>query len=254
MDVIIIYLFIIGLFFGSFYNVVAERLSNNKSIIIPGSHCENCNHRLAWYELIPVFSFIFLGGKCRKCKTHISIQYPLMEILTGCFFALSYYIFGLSYETLISLVVVSVVIITFASDCKYMIILDEVIIIGTVLICLIYLFAYGHELILKSLLRGLILFVIFLAIKLIGDKAFKQESLGWGDVKLSFFSGVVLGIKLGVIYIFVAAFLALPYAIFVSITKKNSVIPFGPFLVISLLLIYWNSDFVITLVNYLFRV
>ena len=68
MVVILIYLFILGLFVGSFYNVVALRLSKNESIVFPGSHCVNCDHKLSWYELIPVFSYIGLRGKCKKCK------------------------------------------------------------------------------------------------------------------------------------------------------------------------------------------
>lgn len=254
MDVILIYLFIVGLFVGSFYNVVALRLSKNESIIFPGSHCVNCNHRLAWYELIPVFSYVFLRGKCKKCKIHISLQYPLIEILTGILFAISYYLYGLSYETLISIVVVSVVIITFISDCKFMVILDEVLIIGSLLLALFFFLTGGVDLLIRCIIRGIILFIIMLSIKLIGDKAFKQESLGWGDVKLSFLVGMVLGIKLGVIYIFIGAFLALPYAIYVTLRKKEGMIPFGPFLVTSLLLIYWNSELVSSIMNYILGV
>lgn len=254
MDVILVYLFIVGLFIGSFYNVVALRLSNNESIMFPGSHCVNCNHRLAWYELIPVFSYVFLKGKCKKCKIHISIQYPLIELLTGTLFSLSYYLYGISYETLISLVIVSVVIITFVSDCKFMIILDEVLVIGVILLGLLFFMSSGVEILVRSLIRGLILFIIMLAIKLIGDKAFKQESLGWGDVKLAFFAGMILGIKLGVVYLFLGAFIALPYAIYATIKKKDGMIPFGPFLVISLLFIYWNSGLVSNTISLLLGV
>ena len=94
MDEIMVYLFIVGLFFGSFFNCIANRLSKNESIIRPASHCENCKHELAWYELIPVFSYLFLKGKCKKCHTKLSIWYPLTEIATGLLFALSYLKFG----------------------------------------------------------------------------------------------------------------------------------------------------------------
>ena len=110
MGVILLYLFLLGLFVGSFYNVVALRLCKNESIVFPGSHCVNCNHKLAWYELIPVFSYIGLRGKCKKCKIHISIQYPIIEFLTGVLFALSFYIFGFSLQTLASLILVSIVV------------------------------------------------------------------------------------------------------------------------------------------------
>ena len=89
MVIILLSLFIIGTFFGSFYCCIANRLSKNESIIRPGSHCENCNHRLTWYELIPVFSYIFLGGKCSKCKIKLSKEYLIAELATGLLFALS---------------------------------------------------------------------------------------------------------------------------------------------------------------------
>ncbi len=249
MDVILIYLFIVGLFLGSFYNVVALRLSNNESIVFPGSHCVNCNHKLSWYELIPVFSYIGLGGKCKKCKKHISMQYPLIELSTGILFATSYYIYGFTIMTLISIVISSVVIITFITDCKYMIILDEVIVVASIILTFLYFFEGGIDLIISKLIGGIAIFALMFLIKVLGDKAFKQESLGWGDVKLSFLAGYVLGTSVGTIYIFVSSFLALPYAIFSSIRKKDNVLPFGPFLVISLLVLFWNIDPVLRLLR-----
>lgn len=254
MDLIGLYLFITGLFFGSFYLVVAERLSNNKSIIFPGSHCDNCNHKLRWYELIPVFSYIFLKGKCKKCFTKLSVLYPLTEIITGVLFVLSYYLNGISFETLTSIVLVSIVIIIMITDIKYMIILDEVLITGMVLFSLITYFGYGIEALCTCLLNSLILGIIMLLIKLLGDRAFKKESLGWGDVKLTFLAGYLLGIEMGFIYIFLGAFLALPYAIYVTIKKGEGLIPFGPFLVISILLIYWNLPLVEKIIHSLLGV
>ncbi len=249
MDVILIYLFIAGLFFGSFYNVVALRLSNNESIVFPGSHCVNCNHRLSWYELIPVFSYIGLGGKCKKCKKGISIQYPMAELATGILFAFSYHVYGFSIMTLISILLSSVVIITFITDCKYMIILDEVIVIGGILLTILYFFEGGLHLILTKLAGGIAIFALMFMIKKLGDRAFKQESLGWGDVKLSFLAGYVLGTSVGTIYIFLASFLALPYAIISSIRKKNNILPFGPFLVISLMILFWNMNWVLEMLK-----
>lgn len=249
MGVILLYLFLLGLFVGSFYNVVALRLCKNESIVFPGSHCVNCNHKLAWYELIPVFSYIGLRGKCKKCKIHISLQYPIIEVLTGILFALSFHIFGFSYETLTSLILVSIVVISYVSDFKYMVILDEVLVIGGLLLCIVNFFKGGFALVGTSLLNGLVMFIIMLLIKLIGDKAFKQESLGWGDVKLSFIAGMFLGIPLGIVYIFAGSFLAFPYALIVTLRKKESLIPFGPFLATALLLIFWNYDLVFNFIN-----
>lgn len=250
---ILLYLFIIGLFVGSFYNVVALRLCKNESIVFPGSHCVNCNHKLSWYELIPVFSYIGLRGRCHHCKKHISLQYPLIELLTGILFALSFYIFGFSYNTLISIVLCSIVIITYITDSKYMVILDEVLVVGSILILLIYLIFEGIVPSLWHLFDALIVFLIMVLVKFLGDFAFKQESLGWGDVKLSFITGLVLGINLGIAYIVLGSFLAFPYALYISIKKKDSILPFGPFLATSLLIIFWNysaiSSFFMTLLG-----
>ena len=251
MDLITLYLFIIGLFFGSFYNVVALRRVKNESIVFPASHCVNCNHKLAFYELIPVFSYLFLKGKCKKCKKKISFQYPLIELLTGILFAFSYYIFGFDYYTLISIVVVSIAIITYITDIKEMIILDEVLLVGEILIIIIFLIFEGFQ---KSLLHlgyGFLLFIIMLSIKLLGDRIFKVESLGWGDIKLSIIAGTILGPLLGVVYIFFGSFLALPYALVSTFKNKEHIIPFGPFLVSSMLLIFWNMDFVLNILSIL---
>lgn len=249
MDFILIYIFIVGLFFGSFYNVVALRMPNNESIVYPGSHCVNCRHKLAWYELIPVFSFIFLKGKCKVCKRKISIQYPLAELLTALLFAGSYLKYGISYETLISIVISSIVIITILSDIKYMVILDEVLIVGFVFLAILFVLSGSWSFLFHGILSGLFLFGIMFIVKFLGDKAFKQESLGWGDIKLSAIAGMVLGFKLGVVYIFMGAIIALPYAVFTSIKKKTNIIPFGPFLALSLLILYTNSTIFLGLLN-----
>lgn len=241
MWVIDLCLFIIGIVLGSFYNVVGLRVPKNESLIKPRSHCVNCNHALNWYELIPVFSYIFLRGKCAKCKMPISPMYPLVELTSGLLFVISFHLFGFSYLTLISFVVVSLVLITIVSDCKYMVILDEVLVIAIILIGLFMYFGYGINYLLRHALAGVILFLILVSIKFIGDFSFKQESLGWGDVKLSFIAGYILGFKLGLVYLFLGAFLALPYAMFVTLKKKTNLIPFGPFLAVSMLIIFWNT-------------
>lgn len=249
MDVIMVYLFIAGLFFGSFFNCIANRLSKNESIIRPGSHCENCKHKLAWYELIPVFSYIFLRGKCKKCHTKLSVWYPLSEISTGIFFALSYMRFGFTIETLISIVIVSILIITFISDIKYYVILDEVIIVGLMLMIVLMYFNAGLNGLSKCLIGCLFIGSVMTFIKLIGDKAFKTDSLGWGDVKLSLIAGFILGIRLGALYIFIASLIALPFGIIFALKSKSRIIPFGPFLSISLLVIYWFSPLFYSIIN-----
>ena len=249
-----VYAFIIGLFMGSFYNVVAMRTCKNESIVFPGSHCVNCNHKLAWYELIPVFSYLGLRGRCKECKKPISIQYPLVELLTAFLFAFSVIIFGLSLNTIIAIILSSIVIITLITDFKYMIILDEVLIIGGILIVLTYIIGEGFEKFIPHLIGGVFLFLVMFLVRVIGNKAFKTESLGWGDIKLSALAGLVLGPLLGIVYIFLGSALALPYALYLSIKNKDNVLPFGPFLCLSLLILFANQDLVLNILNKLLGV
>ena len=121
---IYIYLFITGIILGSFYNVVGLRRPLNESIIKPRSHCPKCNHVLSWYELIPLVSYFIQKGKCRNCHKKIAKEYPLIELLTGLLFVLSYFIFGFSYNTLLMLIISSLLVIIFVSDFKYYVILD----------------------------------------------------------------------------------------------------------------------------------
>ena len=248
MEVLI---FVMGLLFGSFFNVVGLRLPNGESIVWPGSHCPKCNHALSWYENIPVISYLFLGGKCKQCHEPISIMYPLIELLTASLFLISYLIFDLTEGFAIGLVVSSLVAIIFVSDSKYMIILDSPLVISSVLVLLIRYLYNGASEVLYSLLGGGIVFGLMLFLMFIGNALFKRESLGGGDIKLSFVAGLVLGPSLGTFYIVLAAFMAFPYALYVTIRKKESMLPFGPFLALSMLLIYFNMDFATRIIRIL---
>ena len=237
-----IIIFIFGLLFGSFYNVVGLRLPKGESIVYPGSHCPKCNHKLSWYENIPLFSYLFLRGKCKNCKTEISIMYPLIEFLTGVLFLISYYIFGISENFFIGIILSSLVVIIFVSDSQYMIILDSPLIISVILILIIKFIYHGYMAVLNSLFSGLIVFGAMYLLMILGNFMFKKESLGGGDIKLSFVSGVSLGTYLGLFYIVLGAFMAFPYAIYIMIRKKENMLPFGPFLAISMLIIYFNLE------------
>lgn len=243
--------FIFGLIFGSFYNVVGLRLPNGESIVKPGSHCPKCNHKISWYENIPIISYILLGGKCKSCKEPISLMYPLIELLTGALFLISYFVFGIGEKFFIGLILSSLVVIIFVSDSKYMIILDSPLIISSILILIIKYYYHGIAAVGYALLSGLIVFGAMYLLMLLGNFLFKKESLGGGDIKLSFVSGLSLGIYLGLFYIVLGAFFAFPYALYVTIRKKANILPFGPFLAISMLIIYFNLDKVTELLKIL---
>ena len=235
--------FFLGAIFGSFFLVIGTRLPLRENVLTGRSRCDSCKTILKWYELIPIFSYIFQLGKCNYCHKKISKEHLIIEIITGLLFVYGYIYYGINLQLLTFLVITSVTLIIFISDFKYMIILDSPLIIGSIIVLIIRYFELGINNALLSLLYGIIMFIIMYLIKLLGNKLFKKESLGDGDIKLSFLIGVVLGypgigLRLSLISLFFSAFLALPYAYAsVYLTKKNEV-PFGPFLASSMVIVY----------------
>lgn len=250
---ILILFFIIGAIMGSFYHVVATRLSNDESIIKPGSHCPKCNHFLSWYENIPIISYILLKGKCKKCHSKIPISYWVVEVVTGLLFSACYHSFGLSVELLIALVFVSSLIIVIVSDIEYMIILDEVLIASSLIIILIYIFGVSLEEAAYHIYAGIGAFIAMYALKILGDKAFKKESLGGGDIKLMFLFGLVLGFPMSICTIFLATFIAFPVAILILFSNKENIIPFGPFLSMAAILLLVSKFSLTDILNFIVK-
>ena len=248
----IIVFFIIGIVFGSFYNVVGYRVPKGESIVYPPSHCTKCNHKLGMLELIPIFSYIFLGGKCKNCKSKISCFYPIFEFASGALFSLSYIVFGISLECLLSIVFISMLLIIIISDYQTMIIPDSVLIIFGIFILIIKYFIIGYPGILYALVDGIIAFIFMLLLKLFGDFLFKKESMGGGDIKLLGIVGIVLGYPMAIISVFFAAIIGLPISIIMLKKNTSHEIPFGPFLAISaiiILLCRLNIDTIIKLLT-----
>ena len=240
----LIMFFILGSVMGSFYHVLATRLSNGLSILKPPSHCEKCNHKLKWYELIPIISYIIQGGKCRECKAKMSISYLLIELCTGILFAVCFHVFDLTLQLLVALIFVSTLIIVIVSDIEYMIILDEVLIFSIFSIIIIDIIDIGLYETAEKVLAGIGGFITMLVIKKLGDAIFKQESLGGGDIKLMFLIGLVIGYPMAVTNIFFATFIAFPIALLLLISKKDNIIPFGPFLSMAAIILYiWGLTF-----------
>lgn len=254
-----IIIFIIGLCFGSFFNVVGYRLPNNMSIAFPASHCTNCNHKLGKLELIPVLSYIIQGGKCKHCNEKISIFYPIFEFLTGILFLLCYLSYKEVYPELLNIiyaiVFTSSMIIIMISDIKYMIIPDEVLIFFSIIMIALKLYIsykledisglknFGYELIF-ILFDGFIMFIIMYLIRVFGNMLFKKESMGGGDIKMMTYVSFILGWKLSIVVIFIASFLALPISIINMYKKNEHMLPFGPYLAIaSLILLLLHVDF-----------
>ena len=234
--------FIFGLVFGSFFNVVGYRLPLKMSLIKPASHCPQCDHKLTALELIPVFSYLFQGGKCKNCGKKIPIFYPIFETCTGLIFALIYYNYGLTVKTFIYILFASMILITIISDVLYMVISDEVLIFFGSIIFIIS--VINGESVLNLILNMLIPFLSMLLLKVIGDAIFKKESLGDGDIKLMGIVGLSIGIMNSVVSLFIASVTGLTFSLIVSKKNKEGIIPFGPFLLIGALITLYFSDII----------
>lgn len=235
--------FIFGTILGSFFNVVGYRLPRGESIIFPPSHCPNCNHRLKMGELIPIFSYLIQGGKCKSCHKHIPLYYPIFESLCGGAFLFAYITYGLTLDIIIPLLFISMLIIIMVSDYYYMIIPDEVLIFFGIAIlvaqivieCFVY--KLGWLMIGGHLLNALIAFGLMFLLKIFGDFIFKKESMGGGDIKLLGLFGLVLGWPNSLFAIIIGSVIGLPISLIVLLFKKSHIIPFGPFLAMGAMLI-----------------
>ena len=234
--------FFVGSILSSFYGVVATRLPEGKSIIKPRSHCASCKHELSWKDLFPVFSYLFLKGKCRYCKKRIPIYEPILELCMGVFFALAFLYYGFSYNLWVSLLILSLIDLIFVSDFGYMIILDSPLVITSIAVFVLKIVYFNFQDALESLLAGIILFIFMLFIGYIGEKIFKREALGGGDVKLSFVVGMILGLPHAFLALILSTFLALPYATYSILAKVSREVPFGPFIISALGIVFFFYD------------
>ena len=245
--------FIVGLVFGSFYNVVGLRLCKNENILFPSSHCPKCNHKLKPYELIPVFSYIFLKGKCKKCKEKISIMYPFVELCTGILFAISFYRYGFSIEIILALLLSSLFMIIVVTDLNYYIIPDSIIVFFGILIFIYDIISKGILDACTYAVYGLIMFLLMYLLMKFGNAVFKKESLGGGDIKLMGILGMINKPLVSITGLTIAAFIALPCSIYFLKNNKDRVIPFGPFIAAGFLLIMFLGIDVKDIVEFLTR-
>lgn len=246
--------FILGTIMGSFYLVLGTRLPKNEDIVKSRSRCDNCKKILKWYNLIPLVSFIFQRGKCTSCGEKISSEHFFAEIFTGLLFLLTSIYFSFGYNYLVGLIIVSLMVIIFISDFKYMIILDSPLIVSIVLIIILKLVYFGFKTTIYSIISGLILFLIMLLIENLGSLILKKDSLGGGDIKFAFLMGLTLDVKLGIVALVLSTFLALPYAIASVKIMKSHEFPYGPFLAGALFIVFFHLDKFTNLINFLFAI
>jgi len=254
------FIFLFGLCIGSFLNVIIYRLPRGLNIWKGRSFCPKCKKKLLWWELIPLFSFIFLKGKCSKCKVKISLQYPIVELITGILFLLAFFRLtcdsGLMTRNLLLTIytwmIISILVAIFFIDLRHYVIPDSLIIISTIT-TIVYLgfsslnpgfvihepelfnriFPYSKFIIHNSLFINNIIFAI------IGGVFFgliilltKGRGMGMGDMKFGVLMGLILGSKLIMALYLAFVFGAIVGILLIFLKKKSlkSKLPFGPFL------------------------
>lgn len=243
------FVFILGLAFGSFLNVLIDRLPKGESIWFVRSRCDHCKKTLRWYELFPVFSFLMQRGRCRRCHKSLSLQYPAVELVTGFVFLI---VFGQSslivsapmiriIGALSQLLIASSLLVIFVADLKYQVIPDSMVALGVLGVLL-----QGHPL---QMPQGPAFWVSAL-----GASSFllslwlvtRGRGMGLGDVKLAF----LLGLLLGYPKIVIAFYLAFLTGAVVGVTlilqgskTLKSKVPFGPFLIAgSTVAMFWGTE------------
>jgi prepilin signal peptidase PulO-like enzyme (type II secretory pathway) len=270
MDVISIsFIFILGTLIGSFINVVALRYNSGLSVYNDRSKCFNCNNELSWYELIPIISYIVLRGKCKTCKSSVSLQYPIVEFLTGVVFvaiALRQYSLwyfysgfsnGLTYSILFFVyycVVFSLLMVVSIYDIKHKIIPDifsyTFIILAVLKLLLFFYCKYKlstpiTNMDILDLFAPLIYFTPFALLWLISGGRW----IGFGDAKLAFGVGALLGFVLGSSAIVLSFWLGAAYGVFAVLRGRFSVdpakklgmsseVPFAPFMILALFIVF----------------
>lgn len=238
---------ILGLLMGSFCACMGYRIPNKISTIKKRSFCPKCKKQLKWYMNIPIFSYIFLGGKCAYCKQKISIVYIAVEIASALLYFLAFEVYlntsPISYlKFLLAIILTIAFLITIVSDFIYYYISDRVIFCTIVFTLSVKYILLGFEPTLYAILSGVLIFSIMLLIKYIGDKIFKKESLGGGDIKLMGAIGCIIGVIPSLFTLFIASIFGLLFSLFAKSDNKSGIIPFGPFLLLSsLLCLYFEN-------------
>lgn len=262
---VIIFLFIAGLFLGSFINVLSDRLPRGESVIVGRSHCDYCKHTLSPFDLIPLFSFLFLRGKCRYCHKKLSIWYPVSEfaaagVLIGAWWwvdanctpvCLPYFggfaVLFLSFFTL------------FIADMKYHILPDSLMVTSLLAIGAIRLLLWQNPPTdfgidpnwVSAMVTGIALSVSFLVLFMVT----RGHGMGFGDVKLAFIIGFLLGFPLGVIAIYLAFLTGGVVAVILLVggyKKFGQHIAFGPFMIVGSVISLLYSTPIHTILQTLF--
>jgi leader peptidase (prepilin peptidase) / N-methyltransferase len=220
-----------GAVIGSFLNVCIYRLPRGKSIVRPSSACPNCGHQLAWYENVPIASFLALSGRCRSCRSRIAIRYPIVELLTAVMFAAAWSYYGPSVLLVARLVFGCSLIVLFAIDLEHHLLPNVITLSGIVVG---FAFSFLADPGWKASLLGILvgggsLLLIAEAYYLIRH----EEGLGMGDVKMLAMIGAFIGWKLTLVTLVMASFAGSAIGIALIVSRRGGLkyaLPFGTFL------------------------
>lgn len=257
MEITLIIIFaLLGTAVGSFLNVCIDRLPERKSLTYPPSHCDACQHRLSPKDLVPIFSYVWLRGRCRYCHATITIRSPLVEIGSGLLFAFIYWYYGLSIELAVTAFYGCIFVVIMVIDLEHKLILNVIVYPAALAALIISAFhpqpgiidislpwpgiAHSVSGIVNSIIGGITGFVFFLIPHLI-----RPKGMGAGDVKLAGLIGLVTGFQFVFVALFIGIFIGGLLAIILLLSKikgRKEAIPFGPFLsVATIFTLLWGN-------------
>ncbi len=245
-DPLIVVAGLFGLVVGSFLNVCIHRVPRHESIVTPRSRCTRCGHMIAWYENIPLASWIALGARCRGCGERISVMYPIVELTTGALFALTYWQCGLSPLLGVRLVFAAVLVVLFAIDLEHQILPNAITLPAVVLGLAASPLGPGWRASLIGIIvGGLIPFLIAEGYY----RLRKQEGLGMGDVKMLAMIGAVLGWAPMLLTLVFASFAGAVVGLALIAAGRGNMqraLPFGTFLAVAALVAAYAGEPIIT--------
>jgi leader peptidase (prepilin peptidase)/N-methyltransferase len=220
---------VLGAMVGSFLNVCIYRWPNNQSVVRPRSRCGGCGEQIAWYDNIPIVSWILLRGRCRHCGTRISVQYPLVELVTALIWAYMAAAIPVEWQAARGAVFFTILLGIALTDARQYIIPDEFSLGGLVL-GLLFSLAPGFPTLGQSLLGAAVGFGVLWAVGAAGTRIFKEDAMGGGDIKMMAMVGSFLGWDRVLLTIFLGALLGTLIFVPLSLIGKKRLVPFGVFL------------------------
>jgi prepilin signal peptidase PulO-like enzyme (type II secretory pathway) len=242
-----LFIFVLGLIFGSFITALSWRYPKNISVVKGRSFCPHCKKTLVWYDNVPLLSFLLLGGKCRYCKSKISPRYPLIELVTALGFLYIWTLGGSPFLIAYSLVVFLALLTVFVIDFEHQIIPDPLVFL-LITLTLVKLVLAGGGGLYSNLLAGFLASSFLLLLNLVT----KGRGMGLGDVKFAVWGGMFVGLDRFLLWFF-AAFLTGALAGIILILVKGvglkDRIAFGPFLIIALAITHFWGNEILSLIG-----